>query len=155
MWYACFSLKMSGFWQHFSTARGSSRNKKIVFLFTLAASDFCHTGFKHRRLVFSMMQKWVMSSKIISWSPSFTYPRAGKPAAFSHLCLRELFLSSKKFKMPEEYFLAFSEKHGFAKFVEIIRNRYKWLRIAGRLMKVSRSWYAKMTAACIWQCPES
>jgi len=72
-------------------------------------------------------------------SSIITYPKAGKPAVPSHLCLGELFLSCKEFNIPEEYFLAFSEEHIFTIFVEVVRSRYKWLRIARRLMEIGRN----------------
>lgn len=67
-----------------------------MFLSTLAASDFLHTGFKRVRVLFSMMQKWVMSFRIVPWTPSFACSTGGKSSGelpqVAPLLYREAFI---------------------------------------------------------------
>lgn len=78
---------------------------------------------------------------------SIVYPSKSR-SVFSCV-LQNYFFQARSLKCQRNIFLSFSEKRIFSKFVEIIRNRYKWLRIGRRFMKGGRKGYAKMTAACI------
>lgn len=76
------------------------------------------------------------------------------------LCLQTVALQACSFSCMPHRTVSFQEgvgsargilvnKDAFTKFGEIIINRYNCLRIAGRLMKLCRNWYAKKTDSCM------